>query len=203
MSIPILAISGLIGSGKDTVADYLVRFHHYNRVSFAGTLKDAVSVIFGWDRELVEGQSRQSREWREQVDEWWAKRLGMPHLTPRWVLQYIGTDVFRNHFHSDIWIAAVENKIRRYDRVVITDARFQNEIDAVRAMGGKTIRTNRGPTPDWVTVARERGITQCSLQFPHIHPSEYSSAVMVHDYYIDNNGTLDDLYHQLEKIVGS
>ncbi len=64
----IIAISGLIGSGKDTVADYLVNLHEYRRESFAGNLKDGMSAIFGWDREMLEGRSKSSREWREQVE---------------------------------------------------------------------------------------------------------------------------------------
>lgn len=91
----ILAICGFIGSGKDTVADYLVEQHGFQQVSFAQSLKDSVSAVFGWNRDLLEGRSPESRKWREQVDEWWAERLGMPHLTPRWVLQYWGTEVAR------------------------------------------------------------------------------------------------------------
>ena len=83
----IIGITGLIGSGKDTAADYLCTVHGFKRMSFAGTLKDAVAAVFGWDRELLEGSTKASREWREQVDEWWANRLGIPDLTPRYILQ--------------------------------------------------------------------------------------------------------------------
>ena len=38
----IIGIVGFIGSGKDTVADYLVNFHRFKRESFANSLKDAV-----------------------------------------------------------------------------------------------------------------------------------------------------------------
>ena len=89
----IIGFVGFIGSGKDTAADYPVNFHGFRRDSFANALKDAVSHVFGWDRTLLEGRTRQSREWREQVDQWWANRLNMPHLTPRWILQYWGTEV--------------------------------------------------------------------------------------------------------------
>ena len=201
MTQKIIGITGLIGSGKDTAADYLVRFHGFHRVSFAGALKDAVAAIFGWSRDMLEGQSPESRLWREQVDQWWSQRLNMPQLTPRWVLQNVGTEVFRNHFHPDIWVASVENRIRQYQRVVITDTRFENEIQAVRAIGGQTLRISRGPDPEWVKVAREQGISACALQFPQIHASEYSSAVMTHDHYVDNNGTLEQLYSKLEVIV--
>lgn len=124
----IIGITGFIGSGKDTAADYLCTFHGFKRVSFAGTLKDAVAAVFGWDRDLLEGSTKMSREWREQVDEWWANRLDIPHLTPRWVLQQWGTEVCRNGFHNDIWVASVENKLRMtQDNIVITDCRFANE----------------------------------------------------------------------------
>lgn len=107
----IIGFVGLIGSGKDTCADILVSEGGFKRVSFATTLKDAVSAVFGWDREALEGNTEESRAWREEVDEWWAEKLGMPKLTPRWVLQYWGTDVLRKGFHDDIWIASLESKL--------------------------------------------------------------------------------------------
>ena len=117
----IVGFVGLIGAGKDTAADYLVNFHNFRRDSFASTLKDAVSDVFGWDRTLVDGRTQESRAWREQVDEWWANRLNIPNLTPRWVLQFWGTEVFRQGFHSDIWIASLENKLRKTkDNIVVT-----------------------------------------------------------------------------------
>ena len=45
----IIGFVGLIGSGKDTAADYLVNSYEFRRDSFAATLKDAVAAIFGWD----------------------------------------------------------------------------------------------------------------------------------------------------------
>jgi hypothetical protein len=104
----IIGIVGFIGSGKDTVADYLVNFHGYKRESFANSLKDAVSQVFGWDRELLEGRTKESRDWRETRDEWWSKRLKRD-ITPRWVLQYWGTEVVRKGFHDDMWVASLEH----------------------------------------------------------------------------------------------
>ena len=51
----LIGLVGLIGSGKDTVAERLVMNHNFRKDSFARSLKDAVSVIFGWDRQLLEG----------------------------------------------------------------------------------------------------------------------------------------------------
>ena len=135
----IIGVCGFIGSGKDTVADYLVNLHHFRRESFANTLKDAVSAVFGWDRTMLEGRTKQAREWREQQDNWWTDRLGIV-ITPRWVLQNWGTEVCRNGFHDDIWIASLENKLRhRRDNVVISDCRFPNEIAAIKKAGGRVV----------------------------------------------------------------
>ena len=102
----IIAVQGTIGSGKDTVAEYLEQKYGFHHVSFADSLKQALSAVFGWSEEMLMGRTPKSREWREQVDEWWSNRLGIKGLTPRWVMQNWGTDVLRNHFHSDIWMKA-------------------------------------------------------------------------------------------------
>jgi len=207
----IIGICGFIGSGKDTIADFLVNFHGFRRESFANTLKDAVSAVFGWDRTLLEGRTKEAREWREQVDSWWAERLSMPHLTPRWILQYWGTEVCRRAFHDDIWIAALENKLRTSeDDVVISDCRFSNEIEAIRNAGGKVIRVLRGPEPEWyqnaVNVNQGRGnmswmISRERLKTLRIHASETSWVGTDFDAVLDNNGTLDHLYQQVRQLV--
>ena len=71
----LIGICGLIGSGKDTVAERLVTHHGYKRDSFAKSLKDAVSSMFNWDRKMLEGDTKESRAWREQPDEFWSKKL--------------------------------------------------------------------------------------------------------------------------------
>jgi hypothetical protein len=209
----IIGIVGLIGSGKDTIADYLQNIHQFRRESFAHTLKDAVSHIFGWDRELIEGRTRESREWREQVDPWWAERLNMPNLTPRYVLQVWGTEVARRSFHDDIWIASLENKLRKTtDDVVISDCRFPNEIKAIKNAGGIVIRVKRGPDPVWYDLAEtvNKGLTRNTswrlsknqLEAHGIHASETAWIGTEFDAVIDNNADgLDNLYSQVKNLV--
>jgi hypothetical protein len=204
----IIGICGFIGSGKDTVADYLVNFHEFRRESFANTLKDAVAAVFGWDRTLLEGRTKEAREWREQVDPWWAERLAMPTLTPRWVLQYWGTEVCRRAFHDDIWIASLENKLRNSkDNVVISDCRFPNEIQSIRDAGGKIVWVQRGELPDWYDTAIEANLGHNyavqDLKMRKIHASETAWVGTDFDTVIDNNRSIDDLYQQAKLIVSN
>ena len=202
----IIGVCGFIGSGKDTIADYLVNFHEFRRESFASTLKDAVSSVFGWDRTLLEGRTKEAREWREQVDPWWAARLDMPALTPRWVLQYWGTEVCRRGFHDDIWIASLENKLRNSkDHVVVSDCRFPNEIQSIRNAGGRIVWVTRGELPDWYDLAvdanRGHNIAIQELKQLGIHASETSWVGTQFDAIIDNNNTIDALYKQAEDLL--
>lgn len=202
----IIGVCGFIGSGKDTIADYLVNFHEFRRDSFAATLKDAVAAVFNWDRELLEGRTKQAREWREQVDPWWAQRLNMPNLTPRWVLQYWGTEVCRRGFHDDVWIASLENKLRKSaDNVVISDCRFPNEIRAIKAQGGQVFWVQRGPLPEWYALAERANagseIDRLSLEKLGVHVSETAWAGTQFDAVIDNNGTIDHLYSQVNDLI--
>jgi hypothetical protein len=207
----IIGVCGFIGSGKDTIADYLTNFHGFRRESFANSLKDAVAQVFGWDRTMLEGRTKQAREWREQVDPWWADRLGMPHLTPRWVLQYWGTEVCRKAFHDDIWIASLENKLRNStDDIVISDCRFPNEIKSIKDAGGIVIRVKRGEEPVWYNDAIDMNAGDRCMHYAiakerirklGIHASETAWVGTNFDCVLENNSSIDDLYRKVDKLI--
>ena len=207
----IIGVCGFIGSGKDTIADYLTNFHGFRRESFANSLKDAVSQVFGWDRTMLEGRTKQAREWREQVDTWWAERLNMPNLTPRWVLQYWGTEVCRKGFHDDIWIASLENKLRNSkDHIVISDCRFPNEIKSIKESGGIVIRVKRGPEPEWYNDAADVNAgPKCTswalasgrMSKLNIHASETAWVGTKFDAVLENDGSIDDLFSKVKDLV--
>jgi len=202
----IIAICGFIGSGKDTVADYLVNIHGFRRESFANSLKDAVAAVFGWDRTLLEGRTKQARDWREQVDPWWAERLDMPNLTPRWVLQYFGTEVVRRAFHDQMWVASLENRLRNStDDIVITDCRFVNEISIIKRLGGQVVRVHRGAEPEWYEVAKyaNQGLDMFKekLESYGVHASETAWVGSSFNAVLDNNGSMDELYAQIEQLL--
>jgi hypothetical protein len=160
---------------------------------------------------MLEGRTKQSREWREQPDKWWSARLGR-EVTPRLMLQLWGTEVCRRGFHDDIWIASLENKLRNsQDDIVITDCRFPNEIKSIKAAGGKIVRVVRGPEPDWydAAVSANRGpngnptwsLSTGKLQRLGIHASETAWVGTEFDVVLDNNSTLDDLYRQVKRLA--
>jgi len=193
----LLSICGLKGSGKDTIGDYLVTQHGFIRYHFADALKDIVSLIFGWKRHLLEGSTQESREFREKKDEWWSKKLDR-FITPRMVLQQMGTELFRDNFHKDIWRLIVERKIKENEgkNIVITDCRFQNEIQFIRSYGGKILFVYRN-LPNWFIPYKK-----CIIDIPkHIHASESEWIRTDFDCEIDNNSTYENLYEQVETFL--
>jgi len=207
----IIGVCGFIGSGKDTIADYLTNFHGFRRESFANSLKDAVSYVFSWDRTMLEGRTKQAREWREQVDPWWAERLNMPDLTPRLMLQLWGTEVCRKAFHDDIWIASLENKLRTSkDDIVISDCRFPNEIKSIRSAGGIVVRVKRGEDPVWYKDAADMNAGDRCMNWAlassrmaklNIHASETAWVGTKFDAVLTNDGTIDELMAKVKDLV--
>ncbi len=207
MKKQLVAVAGFKNSGKDTVGNYLISNHGFKKESFANPLKDTCAAVFGWPRDLLEGNTEESRAWREQEDTWWAKRLGMPGLSPRRALQLVGTEVFRNHFHDAIWIASLENRFLKQEQsIVVTDCRFSNELEMVRRLNGVVIQVDRGPRPEWWDLAAHANLTQDQSLFDRLenehqsHASEYSWVGFSVDYRVENNGTIEDLYQELERV---
>ena len=192
----IIGICGLIGSGKGTVADVLVD-HGFKKVSFADKLKDGVSTIFGWDRAMLEGDTDESRTWREQRDDFWSAETEM-EVTPRLVLQLFGTDCLRNGFHDGVWVSLLKKTIlENPGNYVIPDVRFRNEQNMIRELGGQVWRIQRGDIPEWYGCAMLDNTTGSDLmeEYDDVHPSEYKWIDMNNkfDVTLYNEGTIEDL----------
>lgn len=217
----LIGICGSIGSGKDTVAQYLCDSREFARISIAGSLKDATSVLFGWDRDMLEGKTKESREQRELPDPFWTEKLGRD-FSPRHALQLLGTDLFRDNLHPDIWVFAAEHKLNQLKstNVVISDIRFPNEINMIRRRGGKIWWVYRTPFPEWWEYAletnksiaanstsmptewilRDKGI-HMGVKFPEIHYSEWAWIRDDYDCVLENNESLASLYSKVEDIL--
>lgn len=203
----IIGLVGFIGSGKGTVADILTRNHGFSKESFADAVKDAIAPIFGWERHLLEGDTLESRKWRESPDEWWTEKLGKP-FSPRYALQLMGTEAGRNVFHTDLWVLSLLRRIDPAKNYVIADVRFPNEIDLIREHGGKVVRVKRGEEPEWFSTAEAYNVStnwDGSLQkmrdYPEVHYSEFAWIGKGMDDEINNSTTLEDLEKKVARLM--
>ena len=200
----LIGLCGYIGSGKNAVAEMLVKNHGYEQDSFAKSLKDAVSAVFGWPRELLEGNTPDSREWREAPDTWWTEQLEMP-VSPRLALQMIGTEVFRGNYHNNIWVASLLRRVG--DRkVVVSDVRFPNEIKLIQEYGGKVIWVKRD-MPEWANTGMEASLGDenavMTMQKLGIHSSEWAWTGSQFDYTINNDKGLQELEESTNYLVSN
>jgi len=140
---PLIGINGFKGAGKDTVAGHLARMYGFTHYAFADKLKQAVANLFGITVDQV-------NEFKEIMKDDLPK--GEVHLQimneTTWAfdwrefLQRFGTEMGRNTFGSEFWVNLLMSK-PFYGPVVISDARFQNEMIAIKNQGGKIVRIER------------------------------------------------------------
>lgn len=205
----LVGISGFIGCGKSTVATQLTENYGFRKDSFATSLKDACAALFDWPRNLLEGDTKESREWREVTDEWWATKLNIPNFSPRLALQLVGTDSLRNHFNEGLWFMTLENRVRKdpTQHVVISDVRFPNEVKFIQEQGGVMIRVDRGAVPVWFETAlmanKGNSIAQevMAKTYSAAHFSEWAWVGQKYDYVINNDSTLEGLQGQVGEIL--
>lgn len=201
----IVGLLGFIGSGKGTAGDIL-KDMGFTPVSFAKGVKDVTAEMFGWPRHLLEGDTQLSRDWREQPCKFWSKELGKD-FTPRYALQLMGTEVGRDVFHKDFWIISLKRYIMENpnQNFVITDVRFQNELDFVHSIQGTTIEIERSVPPHWYSVAVQanRGDSKAEkfMLDSGVHESEWRWIGGNIDHKIINSGTVEDLKQNLLKCL--
>lgn len=204
----IIGLVGLIGAGKDTVADILVN-HGYQKESFARSLKDVTSSIFGWNRELLNGTTEESRVFRERVDDFWSGVFSYD-VTPRNMLQRLGTEVLRDNLHNDVWVYSLINRIQNseYNKFTISDVRFPNEIHTLKGVGAKIYCVKRGPDPIWYNEFIGKTYEQklevqnkLKLDGLNIHASEWAHIGIEVDGIIENDSTLEDLRETVQNLI--
>jgi len=176
----IIGVTGKAGSGKDTVADYLVDKFEFTKLAMADPLKDGIKHMFLLDDETVYDRVKREEPLKD-----------FPDWSTRKLMQYIGTELLREQFDYDIWIKLMMKRIRMSDnnRFVISDIRFPNELELIRKSGFDYLifRVEREDKDVGETV----GIAN--------HASE--SYDLPYDHLIDNNGTLEQLYERVEHII--
>lgn len=177
MSRPFLiGLTGYAGSGKDTVREILVRNHEFDGIAFADPIRDMLGGLF--DSCGVSETWMTERELKERD----IPALGASY---RKLAQTLGTEWGRS-IHPEFWLKIAAAKIEMYrgyqcKGVVISDVRFPNEAEWVRAQGGviwKILRPGVEPV--------------------RAHASEDLIASLPYDYVIDNSGSIEGLPHAVE-----
>ena len=205
----IVGITGFIGSGKDTVAKMLVKKGAVQD-SFAAPLKDLCASVFGWPREMLQGDTIESRDFRETPDMYWTRKLGIDQFTPRLALQLLGTEIMRTHFNQDIWLDSLEYRIRKNEQqdtmVVVSDCRFKNELDLIKELNGIVIHVIRDELPEWYETAvhANKGSVPAKhtmeTRFAKVHASEWKWVGYDFDFVIQNSGTLEELQAEVDSV---
>lgn len=177
MSKKLIGLAGKAGAGKDTVADYLWEKEGVIKIAFADALRAAACSIFGL------GQCNfTDRELKETEVEYWG-------MTPRRMLQLLGTEATKPVFGSDIWLKRwflSYSAVRDTDHVVVPDVRFDVEAEALRRLGGTIIHIVR----PWTALSG------AAAQ----HASEAGIELRDGDMYLSNSGSVEELHHKVDQI---
>lgn len=167
----LIGLAGAAGSGKDTVAEMILDQVAGVRMAFADPLKRAAREIFGLTDEQMT-----KRDLKEQVIPYWG-------LSPRQILQRLGTECIREQFGRDTWLkraslslAMVEANRPRPSVVVFADVRFQEEARWIQQHGGIVVQIHRPGVQSVAGHSSEQGV-----------PNELLDSLIV------NAGGIDDL----------
>lgn len=184
----ILGLSGVAGSGKDTVADILVKELGFNKVAWADPLRDFLMAQDPWvKRDKLPMFARLS----EVIEKYgWQGYKESPYANEvRTLIQRTGTEAGRGQIGDSVWINATIARLPKGD-VVISDCRFPNEIEILKEYGeGRIVRVVR---PDAGLSGAHGG-----------HSSEQSLPEHYFDFTIVNDDSLDVLKARTIEIVSA
>ena len=132
----VIGLAGGKGSGKDSVADYLVDKYDFHKISYAGPVKEILAMTFGVPLEWFYDQEEKESPKKELFGH-----------TPRYLMQTFGTDWGRDMVNPSIWVSIAKEKARKLHKegkdVVISDVRYIEEAEVVSELGGLVWRIRR------------------------------------------------------------
>lgn len=170
----LLGLTGPAGAGKDTVGKRLYMTHNFVNTSFAEPLRCAAMEVFGLDYDHFI-----DRELKETVNGYWG-------LTPRQMLQRLGTEAIRGTFGPEFWVrrwCQTYAEVHDTDHIVVTDVRFPEEAQMVRERGGVLVHILR----DDVTRFN--------------HASDQGIPFLAGDHVIENDGDIKGLYAKVDSLM--
>lgn len=185
----IVALSGFARSGKDETAKVLVEEFGFKQIAFADKLREMIYALnpivdiehYVHDEKFLVRNSARTRYLQEVIDEFgWGgyKETGYSGEIRR-LLQRLGTEAGRQTLWDTIWIDAALTGLDANAKVVVSDARFFNEFDAVRARGGEVWRIER----PGVGPANSHASEMEAIDYPHFQKTLYNSRDL--DYFRD------------------
>lgn len=168
----LIGIAGHKRSGKTTLANMLAAKHKFYHTSFAAPLRAFICDILDISLQQLEDEKEKPIDWLDGV-------------TPRHMLQTVGTEWGRAMVHPDLWVRSALRRTADHHGTVISDVRFENEAYAIHAAGGKVLR----------------------LSYPGVvladqHVSEKPIPDCLVDAEISNQGTKEDLLVLAESVIG-
>lgn len=192
-----MKLIGLVGqknSGKTTVAKYLVE-KDFTEVVFAEPVKRITEIVFGFPYDLLLGDTAEKRKIRDTLkDPVWG-------MTAVEAMQFMGTELFRQGFDKDVWIKIASRKIKEHDLVVVSDVRFENEVEFIRQSGGEIWVLYENPE-DIVPKTPEQ-LAQLTGTKAHASENSFQASILEGDVKIHNrreNENSED-FKRLYKII--
>lgn len=178
----VIAICGAKHCGKDTLANWIQATFDYRKIIIAEPLKQVCKILFEFNNHQLDGDQK------DVID----SKLG---VSPRQVLQFIGTDVMQFKLQElipsmgrSIWINKVINDQKQPEqRIVISDLRFIHEYEILRHHYDKQLIIIR--------IENSRVIKDDA------HVSENEWKRIPHNYIVFNNGSKEVMYEQMRKII--
>lgn len=175
----LIGLVGRRGTGKDTVARHLVASYNFTHRKFSRPLKNALKALFGLTDKHVEG------ELKEVNHPVWG-------VSPRKMMQFFGTFIMQTQLRALMPDIGKEHAVQRLmmdldadptsanKNTVISDVRFQHEVDALLKRGAVLIFLHRSDhlLRDQVTDAHESEAGVDDL-FSHLQINNDSSVEML------------------------
>lgn len=174
----VIGMIGKAGSGKDTVGDYLKERHGFTSLALADTLKRGVQEMF-----VIPDEIMYDRVKREEP------LADMPDWTVRKLLQFVGTELVRNHIDDHAWTKSLIKRYPKTGNIVVTDVRFPNEVEGIQELSGCPVFFIRVERPGH--IGTDVGIKN--------HASEIHD--LEGDFTIMNDDTLEALYDKVEGVL--
>lgn len=193
LSAPLIGLGGLLRSGKDAFADYLVDEHGFVKLGMSDALHEAmlaIDPIVEAHGNVYDSTAEGYRYSQLVTAVGYVEAKTDPEV--RRLLQQLGTEVGRNMVGENVWVNIMGRKI--YDHraaghpVVVTGIRFPNEVQMVSDLSGRAL---------WL----ERPGVQAPSTGTASHASENSVSATDFDAVVLNDGSLGELHAKADEIA--